>query len=244
MRMNHSVSIIIPARNERGNIEEIVKRLPAFPADCEVIFVEGHSRDGTLEEILRIKNKYAAFLPIKYAVQGGIGKADAIWRGFALASNDVLMILDADMGVRPEQLSKFYEKIRQGAQFVNGTRLIYAMEKGAMRPLNYMGNKFFTSFVNWISGQKLTDTLCGTKVLFRSDFERIKETELFKKFSDPFGDFTLLFCAAEAGLKIEEVPVRYCKRKYGTTKINRFRDGWALLKLVFKALFYLKLFPT
>lgn len=231
--MNPSLSIIIPARNEKGNIEPIIYRLPEFSGGCEVIFIEGHSQDGTLEEIKRIAEKYGGSMKIEFAVQDGVGKADAVWKGFELAKNDILIILDADMGVAPEDLPKFYEAITPGdRRFVSGSRYFYEMEKGAMRPLNNLGNRFFAFFLSWICGIKITDTLCGTKAIFRSDLEVIKKTKFFKELDDPFGDFKLLIGAAITGLNIVEVPVIYHRREYGATKIHRFRDGWKLLKMM------------
>lgn len=238
-----SVSIIIPARNEKGNIEPIIQRLPTFPGRREVIFVEGHSQDGTLEEIKRVAEKYGGSLPISFAVQGGIGKADATWKGFELAKNDILIILDADMGVAPEDLPKFYAAITSGGRkFASGSRYFYEMEKGAMRPLNNLGNRFFAFFLSWVCGMKITDTLCGTKAIFRSDFEQLKKTKFFREMDDPFGDFKLLIGAAIIGLKITEVPVIYHRRQYGATKINRFRDGWKLLKMMVSVMIKFKLF--
>ena len=241
--MNYpSVSIIIPARNEKGNIEPIIQRLPELQGEGEVIFVEGHSRDGTLDEIKRVAEKYDGSMSVNFAVQDGVGKADAVWRGFELAKNDILMILDADMGVAPEDLPKFYEAmLSDDKRFVNGSRYSYEMEKGAMRPLNNLGNRFFAFFLSRVCGKKLTDTLCGTKAIYRSDFERLEKPKFFKEMDDPFGDFKLLIGAALIGLDIVEVPVVYHKRKYGATKISRFGDGWKLLKMMILVILKFKL---
>ncbi|OGN13612.1 MAG: hypothetical protein A3J47_04215 [Candidatus Yanofskybacteria bacterium RIFCSPHIGHO2_02_FULL_43_22] len=241
--MNYpSVSIIIPARNEKGNIEPVIQKLPELNGAKELIFVEGHSKDGTLDEIKRVTGKYSGSMSINFAVQDGVGKADAVWKGFELAKNDILIILDADMGVAPEDLPKFYEAMISGKnRFVNGSRYSYEMEKGAMRPLNNLGNRFFAFFLSWVCGKKLTDTLCGTKAIYRSDFERIRKTKFFKEMDDPFGDFKLLIGAALIGLDIVEVPVVYHRREYGATKISRFRDGWKLLKMMILVILKFKL---
>jgi len=232
--MNPSLSIIVPARNESKYIEKIVQRVSAVPFRCdyELIFVEGHSNDGTLEEIKRVAENYKDRVKIRYAVQDGIGKADAVWKGFRLAQNDVLIVLDADLTVQPEDIPKFYEAAAVGPEiFVNGSRLVYPMEKGAMRPLNYLGNKFFAALLSLITRQKMTDTLCGTKVIWRSQFNKIQNFGLIEKLPDPFCDFTLILGAKKLGLKITEVPIVYKKRIYDGTKIRRFRDGWKLLKI-------------
>ena len=233
-----TLSIIIPARNEKQYIEKIVQRVLTVPFTCnyELIFVEGHSTDGTLDEIKKFADIYKD--RIKYEVQDGIGKADAVWKGFDIASNDILAVLDADLTVPPEDLPKFYEAAAAGSNtFVNGSRLVYPMEKGAMRPLNYLGNKFFAVLLSLITRQKMTDTLCGTKVIWKSQFQKIKEAGLLENLPDPFCDFTLILGAKKLGLDIVEVPVSYKKRIYDGTKIRRFRDGWKLLKICLNYVF-------
>jgi len=227
----YSASIIIPCRNERGNIEPAVKRLPAFGRHQEVIFVDGRSSDGTPDAIQDVMAKYPD-KDIKHFVQDNIGKGDAVRKGFAEAGGDVLMILDADLTVSPEDLPKFYQAIATGkGEFINGCRLVYPMEKQAMRFLNILGNKFFGLAFSWLLNQRLKDTLCGTKVLLKSDYEKIAANrEYFGNF-DPFGDFDLIFGAARLNLMITEVPVRYRDRTYGSTNIRRFRHGWMLLKM-------------
>lgn len=234
MNHNPSLSVIVPARNEKKYIEKIVQRVSAVPFQCdrELIFVEGYSSDGTLEEIKRVAENHKGRVRIRYAVQDGIGKADAVWKGLRLAQNDILMILDADLTVSPEDLPKFYEAAAAGPEvFVNGSRLVYPMEKGAMKPLNYLGNKFFAVLLSLITRQKMTDTLCGTKGIWGSQFKKINESGLIEKLPDPFCDFTLILGAKTLGLKITEVPIVYKKRVYDGTKIRRFRDGWKLLKI-------------
>lgn len=230
------VSIIVPARNEKNYIELLVQRLPFLSSGSEIIFVEGHSVDGTLDEIKRVAGKYLDKVMIRYTTQDGIGKADAVWKGFALAKNEILAILDADMTVMPEDLPRFLAAAMTGSNcFVNGTRLVYAMEKGAMRPLNYLGNKAFAWLLSMVCRQRLTDTLCGTKVIRKEHFAKIKTAGALEKVHDPFADFTLLLAASGLGLKIVEVPVYYRRRIYDQTKIRRFRDGVKLLKIVWQA---------
>jgi len=230
-----SVSVIIPARNEAGNIEEIIKRIPSFGRGMEIIFVEGGSDDGTYEIVGNMIGKYPE-REIRIFRQNGKGKGDAVRLGFEKASCDILMILDADMTVPPEVLPRFYEAIISGkGEFINGVRLVYPMEDEAMRFLNIAGNKFFSLAFSWLLDQPVKDTLCGTKVLFKKDYELIsKNREYFGNF-DPFGDFDLLFGAAKLNLKIAELPLRYRSRTYGETNIDRWRHGWILLKMVFFA---------
>ncbi len=230
-REEYSVSIVIPARNEKGNIENAILRTPVFGTHQQFIYVEGNSEDNTYEEMIRVKEKYPDH-DILVLKQGGKGKGNAVREGFEKATGDILMILDADLTTPPEDLSKFYEAIAAGkGEFINGCRLVYPMEKQAMRFLNYLGNKFFGWFFSYLLGQRLKDTLCGTKVLFRQDYEKIQDNRHYFGNFDPFGDFDLLFGAAKLNLKITEIIVRYREREYGSTQISRFRHGWLLIKM-------------
>lgn len=241
-KKDYSVSVVIPARNEKGNIENAVKRLPRFGTTQELIFVEGHSTDGTLDEIKRVADLYAVRRDIKWAVQKGKGKGDAVRWGFEMAQGEMLMILDADLTVAPEDLPKFYRAMASGqGEFINGSRLVYQLEHESMRFLNILGNKFFSLMFSWILGQRIKDTLCGTKVLFKSDYKKIAANRWYFGDFDPFGDFDLLFGAAKLNLKVVELPVRYQARSYGTTNIRRWRHGWLLLKMVFFAMWKIKL---
>ncbi len=231
-----SCSIVIPCRNEQGNIENAIRRTPDMGRATEIIFVEGHSSDGTLAECYRVQEAYPD-RDITVLVQDGKGKGDAVRKGFAAARHDVLMILDADLTVPPEDLPKFFDAIASGkGEFINGSRLVYRMEKQAMRFLNILGNKFFSRAFTYLFEQRIRDTLCGTKVLWKSDYEKIIAGRSYFGEFDPFGDFDLLFGAVKLNLKIVEIPIRYRERSYGTTQISRFRHGLLLLKMVFFAL--------
>jgi SAM-dependent methyltransferase len=228
----YSVSVVIPARNESGNIEHAVARMPRFSRHLEIIFVEGNSTDDTWETIREIQQKYRSTHDIKIARQPGKGKGDAVRTGFDIASGDILMILDADLTVPPEDLPKFYRAIA-GAKgdFINGSRMVYPMEKGAMRSLNYLGNYFFSKMFTWLLDQPFNDTLCGTKVLFRSDYQKLVKNRAYFGAFDPFGDYDLIFGAHKLNLKTVEIPIRYKERTYGTTNISRFSHGLLLLRM-------------
>ncbi len=227
-----TVSVVIPARNEAGNIAAAITRTPDMGAGTELIFVEGHSKDDTWAQI----QKVAAENPsrkIKILQQTGRGKGDAVRAGFAVATGDILMILDADLTMPPEDLPKFYDVLASGrAEFANGVRLVYPMDEKAMQFLNLCANKSFGLIFTWLLGQPVKDTLCGTKVLSRAHYEKIAANRAYFGDFDPFGDFDLLFGAAKLNLKIADVPIRYRERTYGTTNIQRWRHGWLLLQMV------------
>lgn len=233
----YSVSVIIPARNEAGNIDRAIKQIPIFGKTLEIIFVEGHSRDDTWDKIKKaVESSKKSKITIRAYQQKGIGKADAVRLGFKHAKGEVLMILDADLTVDPKELPKFYNAIASGhGEYINGSRLIYPMEKEAMRTLNKVGNIVFSWLFTWILGQRIKDTLCGTKVLLKSDYEKIVKHRNFFGDFDPFGDYDLIFGAIKQNLKMIEMPIRYKERTYGTTNISRFRHGWLLLKMTILA---------
>ena len=230
-RNDFTVSIIIPAQNEMGNIKNAILRTPSFGISQEFIFVEGRSSDGTYEEMLRVRSEFPD-INIKVLKQSGKGKGDAVRAGFDASTGAILMILDADLTTPAEDLPKFYDAIANGkGEFINGCRLVYPMEKQAMRFLNLLANKFFGLFFSYLLGQRLKDTLCGTKVLFKKDYEKIKANRAYFGNFDPFGDFDLLFGAAKLNLNMVEVLVRYKDRQYGSTQISRFKHGLILLRM-------------
>ncbi|MEW6006687.1 MAG: glycosyltransferase [bacterium] len=224
-------SIIIPTKNEAGNIEDAIKRTPKMGKETELIFVDGHSRDGTIEKIEEMIRLYPE-KNIKLIFQDRVGKKDAVMKGLDSAEGDILFILDSDLTVPPKDLSKFYLAISEGkGEFINGSRLVYPLEKDSMRFLNKIANRAFGLMFSFILEQRIADTLCGTKVFLKRDYERIKENQKFFGDFDPFGDYELLFGAAKLNLKMIEVPVRYKPRTYGKIKIQRFRHGLLLLKM-------------
>lgn len=227
-----TVSVIVPARNESGNIENILRRMPSLGKETELIFVEGHSSDNTYETIQKTMVQFPTEKAQVFR-QSGRGKGDAVRLGFKEAKGDVLIILDADLTVPPEDLPRFVEALVSGrGEFINGVRLVYPLENQSMRFLNMIGNKFFSLAFSWLLGQPIKDTLCGTKVLWKRGYNTIaKNRQYFGNF-DPFGDFDLLFGAARLNFKIVDLPVRYRSRTYGQTNIDRWRHGLLLLKMV------------
>lgn len=227
-----SISIVIPARNESGNIENALKRLDKFAEDMEIIFIEGNSTDDTWDEIQRVAKAYEGQWKIKIGQQTGKGKSNACEKGFELATGELLTILDADLTMPPEQLGRYYRAYTKGqAEFINGSRLLYPMEGEAMRFLNKLGNIFFAKALSWVLDHDYTDSLCGTKLFTRWDYDRfLRWRDDFGK-HDPFGDFDLLFPAASLSIGTIDIPIRYLDRTYGDTNISRFRHGVMLLKM-------------
>jgi SAM-dependent methyltransferase len=227
-----SVSVVVPTRNEAGNVQAAIDRTPVMGNGTELIFVEGGSSDGTWKTIQDSIARYDGPLTLRAFQQTGKGKGDAVRLGFAQATGDLLMILDADLTVPPEDLPEFYDvAVRGHADFVQGTRLVYPMEPGAMRFFNKIGNVAFSQLFSYLLQQPIKDTLCGTKVLWRADYERIAAARHYFGDFDPFGDFDLIFGAARLNLKIAEIPVRYRDRTYGETNISRWKHGWLLLRM-------------
>lgn len=236
------ISCVIPARNERGNIENALKRMPDLGCPVEVIFVEGHSTDDTWAEILRVAEHYRGQFRIQTLQQTGKGKADAVRLGFAHANEPLLTILDADLTMPPEMLGRFFRTYCEGrGDFINGSRLVYPMEGDAMRFLNRLGNVFFAKCLSAILDMRLGDSLCGTKMLTRADYRRILAWRRDFGDFDPFGDFELLFPAAVLGLGTVDIPVRYMARRYGSTNISRFRHGFQLLRMTYIGFLRIKL---
>lgn len=238
-----SVSIIIPTRNEQGNIEAAFLRTPKLGKLTELIFVDGNSDDGTVEEIERCRKKYGSqWHRVELINQSGKGKGNAVREGFAACGGDILMILDSDLTMPPEELGKYYDAlIEDKGDLINGCRLIYPIEKQAMRFLNLIANHFFANLFTWLLDQRVKDTLCGTKTLWRKDYEKIAANRTYFGDFDPFGDFDLLFGAAKLNLKIVDMPIHYRNRSYGDIKIHRWRHGLMLLRMSWKAFMKLKL---
>jgi len=226
------VSVIVPARNEAGNIPDIFARIPDMGKETEIIFVEGHSHDTTYKTIENTIPLYPE-RQCRLLRQNGKGKGDAVRLGFSHATGDVLMILDADLSVPPETLPRFLEALcSKTGDFINGVRLVYPMEDKAMRFINFLGNKFFSLAFSWLLGQSIKDTLCGTKVFWKQDYELIEANRSYFGDFDPFGDFDLIFGAVKQNLKIVDLPIRYRMRTYGDTNIKRWKHGWLLFKMM------------
>jgi SAM-dependent methyltransferase len=226
-----ATSVIVPCRNEAGHIRPLVARMPELPPGSEWLFVEGNSKDDT-EAVIKQVIAENPGKPFRFLKQPGKGKGDAVRLGFAEACGDVVLILDSDMGVAPEDVPKFVDALVKGkGELINGSRMVYPIEGRAMKFLNLLANKAFAMLFSWLLGQQVRDTLCGTKALFRHDYERIAANRAYFGDFDPFGDFDLLFGGARLNLRIVDLAVRYHDRLYGETNISRFRHGWLLLRM-------------
>jgi glycosyltransferase involved in cell wall biosynthesis len=236
-----SVSIIIPVRDEAGNLPAVFARTPHMGDETELVFVEGHSKDRSPDLIRDLIERHPE-LHASCHQQTGTGKGDAVRLGLSRAHGDILMIMDADLSVPPEKLPDFYTAlISRSADLANGVRFVYPMEKGAMPAFNRLGNRLFASWMGWLIGQPIRDALCGTKAFWKKDYERMQACRAWSMSQDPYGDFDLLLCASELGLKIADIRVPYRSRIYGRSKIHRFRDGWALFKKLARASWRVKL---
>lgn len=237
-----SISVIIPCKDERGNVENAVRRLPSLGGRTEIIFCDDKSTDGTAEEVRRMQDVHPE-CDVRLEQGPGISKAKNVWTGFDAASGDILMILDADLTTMPEELPYFLDAIASGvAEFVNGSRLIYPVPRGAMKGVNMLGNKFFSLAFSYLLNQRVKDTLCGTKVLWRSDWERIKPLRGTWGIEDRWGDYELLFSASKLNLRIIDLPVHYQERIYGTTKMTKvFQNGLVMLGMCWHGFLKLKL---
>lgn len=234
-----SVSVIVPARDEAGTVAEVVRSVPKMGKWTEIIFVEGFSKDGTWQEIDKVRKiikKSNLKLRIRaYKQKGKKGKAGAVELGFMKSKGQILMILDADLSTPAKYLKDFYEAITSGkGDFINGSRFVHPKEKGAMKYFNHLGNKFFAFVFSFILKQKISDTLCGSKAIWSKDYKKILEVTKDIRKSDPYGDFTLLLGAAKLGLTVYEIPIKYRARVYGKSKISPFWDGIELIKLLAK----------
>ncbi len=225
----HSVTVLSAVRNEKGNVRQIINAMPQFGTKTELLFIEGHSNDGTWEEIQQAILEYNGPLTIRGLKQPGRGKGDALHHGIRESTGDVLVIYDGDYTVHPSELPKLYHALVAGkAECVNASRLMYPMRGEAMPALNLLGNKIFSMMFSWLFGQKIVDVLSPVKAFYRSDYPRMTTR------MDPFGDFDVFLGVARQHRKIRETPVHYMERSYGTTKLSPFGHGWLLTKMFFK----------
>jgi len=231
-----SVSVVVPCRNETGNVQQAVERIPAMGKHTEILFCDDQSTDGTAREIERMQALHAD-KRIRLIQGPGRGKAENVWTGFRAARGDVLMILDADLTVMPEELPMFFRAlVSSRGDFINGTRLVYPVQERAMKLANMIGNKLFGLLFSFLLDQRIKDTLCGTKVLWRKDWLRMETNLGTWGITDLWGDYELLFGASKLNLEIVEVPVHYQERTHGVTKMTRvLSNGLRMLGICWHA---------
>lgn len=239
----YSVSVVIPCKNEAGNIEPAVQRIPPLGKHTEILFCDDQSTDGTETAIKEVMQKYQD-KDIQFVRGPGLCKSENVWAGFEKAKGDILIILDGDLTVLPEELTHFYEALALGiGEFINGSRLVYPMHKKAMRFLNAVGNKIFSILFSYIIDTPIKDTLCGSKALWKRDCQKIIAMRHRWKIQDRWGDHVLILGAAKNHLRIIDLPVHYTERLYGTTKMtNRLKNGWTMLKITGTGLLKLKFY--
>ena len=205
---------------------------PRLGSGTEIIFCDDKSNDGTADEVRRQQTLHPD-REIQLYEGPGICKALNVRTAFDRAKDDILMIFYADLTTMPEELPYFYDTIATGrAEFVNGSRFIFPMEGVAMAPLNLIGNRFLSWLVSMAIGQHVSDTLCGTKVLWRRDWPAILGLAKLWGTNDRWGDYDLLFGAAKLHLRIVDLPVHYQERVSSVTKMTRrFHNGFIMLRM-------------
>ena len=231
-----TVSVIVPCRNEEGNVQQAAERIPSMGRHTEIVFCDDKSTDGTVIEVQRMQALYPE-KNIRLVLGPGICKAENVWTGFRAARGDVLMILDADLTVMPEELPMFLRALASSSgDFINGSRLVYPVQKNAMKIANLVGNKLFGLLFSFLLDQRIKDTLCGTKVLWRKDWLRLEPNLGSWGLKDLWGDYELLFVASKLHLEIVEVPVHYQERIHGVTKMTKvFSNGFRMLRICWYA---------
>jgi len=231
-----TVSVVVPCLNEAGNVQSAVERIPVMGKDTEIIFCDDQSSDGTADEVRRMQTSHPEKI-IRLVDGPGICKAENVWTGFRAARGDVVMILDADLSVMPEELPDFFRALARGrGEFINGSRLVYPVQRNAMKFTNMIGNKFFGLLFSFLLDQRIKDTLCGTKALWRKDWVRLERNLGVWGIRDAWGDYELLFGATKLHLAIVEVPVHYQERMHGVTKMTKVvSNGLRMLRICFHA---------
>ena len=235
---NQLISIVIPARNEEGNKKLLIEALNKFKKiknKVEIVFVEGNSKDQTFEMLKKITEDFSEHFKISLLKQTSKGKKNAVVEGFNISSGDTLAIVDSDFTVDiDDSIDAIIESTKNENILINCSRTTFPMERDAMRWANYIGNRCFAIFLSIIINKPISDSLCGTKVFSRKFFNLMKNNGSWESKSDPFGDFTIIFEAANNNIKILNYPVRYYARKSGAPNISRWIDGIKLLKVCWK----------
>ncbi len=232
---NQLISIVIPARNEEGNKELLIKALNKFKKiqnKVEIIFVEGNSKDNTFLMLEKISEDFSKYFKISLLKQTSKGKKNAVVEGFNISSGTTLAIIDSDFTVDiDDSIDAIIESTKNENILINCSRTTFPMEKDAMRWANYIGNRCFAILLSILINKPISDSLCGTKVFSRKFFNLMKQNGSWESKSDPFGDFTIIFEAANNNIKILNYPVRYYARQSGAPNISRWIDGIKLLKV-------------
>ena len=147
----------------------------------------------------------------------------------------LIIIYEGDGTSDPGDIAYFYQAMKSGRfEFIEGTRFVYPKDNRAMPIINQLGNIFFAKWFSFFLGQRTNDVLSGIKSILKRDYDLLYKRWGFLGFTDPFGDFELLYGAARTGLKIGEIPIRYYPRTYGETKTKLLIHGFYLLKMAAK----------
>ncbi len=240
MNFDSNTSIIIPCKNESGNLISLVESIALIlKANDEIIIVEGNSTDSTFFEAKSLESRFPK--QVRALKQSKKGKFNAVLTGVSYSKCSTIMIWDADATVNFQQNYEVYSHITSNNVLISGDRLHGVRDKGSMQIANLCGNWFFAILWTGILKQSPVDLLCGTKKFPRLLLEK---TPKWLIDLDPFGDFTIFSMAKKEKMSIISIPVHYHARSYGKTNISRWSDGLKLLwiTLIIYIRFYLKKF--
>tara|TARA_B110000977_G_scaffold125183_1_gene160299 strand:+ start:1495 stop:2904 length:1410 start_codon:yes stop_codon:yes gene_type:complete len=236
------ISFIIPCKNEGGNIKFFYEKIINSTINAEFLFGNDNSSDNTLDEIKKLQQAIPN-KEIKIYDGPGVCKSENVYKGINLASGEIILIYDADLTVSFDDLvNSINLLLKTDADFINCTRMIMPQQKNAMKFLNFYGNLFFAFLFSILFKQKITDTLCGTKIFFKKDWEQIKKYNNTWGAKDLWGDFDLLLGAYKNNLKIVENPISYTDRKEDETKMTGIiKNSIRMLIITFVAYYKLRI---
>jgi glycosyltransferase involved in cell wall biosynthesis len=231
--------VLVPCRNEKGNILKLHLELSTLKNVDEIIFVEGGSHDKTYEEIESLL-KRCPNSRIRLIKQMGHGKFNAVLSGYHASNADFFVIWDGDNTIPCSDQQKMIDLFLERSQepvFVTANRITVHREDNAFRFINLIGNFLFSFLVLLVFRVKIPDVLSGTKIFHRNLLhEDITCNRALE--ADPFGDLYLLSRASKVGCEILSIPCKYKERTYGISNIGRWSGGLAMLKLMWHFLLH------
>ncbi len=214
------VSVVIPAMNEVNNLRFVLPGIPIWVH--EVLLIDGHSADGTIEEARRL------YPNIRVLTQQGKGKGSALRTGFNNATGDIIVMLDADGSMSPEEIPAYVGALMAGADFAKGSRFVHGGGTDDMEFHRYWGNQFFVILVRVLFGGTYSDLCYGYCAFWKYVLPMLDlESEGFEIETEVYSK------ALQIGLKVTEVPSFEYQRRFGKSNLRAFPDGWRVLKQIF-----------